>query len=113
MRNIAFLMLMGLVAAQNFSFEDERSHPPIPKKEFNLLSHELPIVSGINNTGIIHVEFEVDENGHVNDAVILDTFNTAFNDIVLDKIKETAYHPARQNGRPVRVRYKLPIKISD
>lgn len=113
MRNMAFLMLMGLVAAQNFSFEDERSHPPIPKKEFNLLSHELPIVSGINATGIIHVEFEVDENGHVNDAVILDTFNTAFNDIVLDKIKDTAYHPARQNGRPVRVRYKLPIKISD
>ena len=113
MRNIAFLMLMGLVAAQNFSFEDERSHPPIPKKEFNLLSHELPIVSGFNDTGIIHDEFEVDENGHVNDAVILDTFNTAFNDIVLDKIKDTAYHPARQNGRPVRVRYKLPIKISD
>jgi len=113
MRNMAFLMLMGLVAAQNFSFEDERSHPPIPKKEFNLLSHELPIVSGINATGIIHVEFEVDENGHVNDAVILDTFNTAYNDIVLDKIKDTAYHPARQNGRPVRVRYKLPIKISD
>lgn len=113
MRNIAFLMLMGLVAAQNFSFEDERSHPPIPKKEFNLLSHELPIVSGINSTGIIHVEFEVDENGHVNDAVILDTFNTAYNDIVLNKIKDTAYHPARQNGRPVRVRYKLPIKISD
>ena len=113
MRNMAFLMLMGLVAAQNFSFEDERSHPPIPKKEFNLLSHELPIVSGINATGIIHVEFEVDENGHVNDAVILDTFNTAYNDIVLDKIKDTAYHPARQNGRPVRVRYKLTIKISD
>ena len=113
MRNMAFLMLMGLVAAQNFLFEDERSHPPIPKKEFNLLSHELPIVSGINATGIIHVEFEVDENGHVNDAVILDTFNTAYNDIVLDKIKDTAYHPARQNGRPVRVRYKLPIKISD
>tara|TARA_B100000073_G_C23487135_1_gene474043 strand:+ start:294 stop:635 length:342 start_codon:yes stop_codon:yes gene_type:complete len=113
MRNIAFLMLMGLVAAQNFSFEDERSHPPIPKKEFNLLSHELPIVNGFNATGIIHVEFEVDENGHVNDAVILDTFNTAYNDVVLDKIKDTAYHPARQNGRPVRVRYKLPIKISD
>ncbi len=113
MRKLAFLMLMGLVTAQNFSSENEGSHPPIPKKEFNLNSHELPIVNSINATGIIHVEFEVDEEGHVHDAVISDTFNTAYNDIVLNKINETAYHPARQNGRPVRVRYKLPIKIKD
>ena len=113
MRIPAFLMLMGLVTAQDFSFEDEGSHPPIPKKQFNLNSHELPFVNHMNATGIIHVEFEVDENGHVNDAVISDTFNTAYNDIVLNKINETAYHPARQNGRPVRVRYKLPIKIKD
>ena len=113
MRNLAFLMLMGLVTAQNFSSENEGSHPPIPKKEFNLSSNELPPISTSVRTGTIHVEFIVDENGHVNDAVILDTFNNAYDDIVLNKVNKTAYHPARQNGRPVRVRYKLPIKIKD
>ena len=111
MRTVLLLMLMGLVAAQNFSYGNEKSHPPIPKKQFNLYSQDLP--HSVNKNGLIHVEFVVDEEGNVSDAVVVDTFNTTFNEVILDKVRQTSYYPAMQNGRPVRVRYKLPIKIQN
>ena len=111
MRTMLLLMLMGLVAVQNFSYGNEKSHPPIPKKQFNLYSQDLPY--SVNRSGLIHVEFVVDEEGNVSDAVVVDTFNTTFNEVILDKVRQTSYYPAMQNGRPVRVRYKLPIKIQN
>jgi len=50
-----------------------------------------------------------DERGEVEDPVIKDTFNINLNEVVLDKLKETSYYPATQNGRPVRIKYTLPI----
>tara|TARA_Y100000592_G_C5481253_1_gene325658 strand:- start:6908 stop:7228 length:321 start_codon:yes stop_codon:yes gene_type:complete len=106
---------MGLVAAQNFEIgkyrDKSKSHPPIPKVEFSLYGEELPYSA--NRTGLVQVEFIVDEKGKVCDAIVLDTFNTTFNEVILDKVKQTSYYPAMQNGRPVRVRYKLPIKIKN
>ena len=107
MRKLFFLMLLGVLTAQNLP--NDKSRPPIPKKEFNLFSNELPRV-GLSH-GTIKVEFIVDEKGSVDSAVILDSFNIAYNDVILDKIKQTQYFPAIQNGRPVRVRYQLPIKF--
>ncbi len=105
MRKLFVILLMGALTAQNLS--DDESRRPIPKKEFNLESHELPPVG--ETFGTIRVVFTVDEKGLVDDAVILDTFNVSYNDVILDKVKQTQYFPAIQNGRPVRVRYELPI----
>lgn len=99
------ILLMGVLTAQNLSNDESRL--PIPKKEFNLQSHELPSKGKV--FGTVKVEFTVDEEGLVNDAIILDTFNVTYNNVILDKVKQTQYFPAIQNGRPVRVRYQLPI----
>ena len=108
MRTIGCLLLVGLMAAQDPSVVSERSHPPIPKKPFELSAYELPNqVRYINGT--VDVEFIVNENGKVEDAIIIDTFNILYNDVILDKINQSEYYPAKQNGRPVRVRYRLPI----
>ena len=61
--------------------------------------------------GRIEVEFEIDESGNVINPVIVDTFDVSLNDVVIDKIKRTKYTPALQNGRPVRVRYRMPIRF--
>ena len=50
-----------------------------------------------------------DENGDVEDPNIVDTFNIQLNDVVIDKVKQSKYKPALQNGVPVKVRYHLPI----
>ena len=59
--------------------------------------------------GRVDVEFTIDENGDVINPVILDTFDIYLNDVVLDKVKQSKYYPATQNGRPIKVKYKLPI----
>ena len=48
-------------------------------------------------------------NGDVENPIVLDTFNVDLNEVVIDKVKQTKYKPAKQNGRPVKVRFKLPI----
>ena len=101
------LLLVGVLTASDSQFSESR--PPIPKKEFNLFSNDLPKVGRKNGT--INVEFTVNEQGLVVEAFILNSFNIAYNDVVLNKIKQTQYFPAIQNGRPVKVRYQLPIKF--
>ena len=59
--------------------------------------------------GKIEVQFEVDEKGNVVDPHIVDTFNIDLNAVVLDKVRQMKYHPARQNGVAVKVGYSLPI----
>ena len=34
---------------------------------------------------------------------------STLNEVVLDKVRQTKYEPALQNGRAVRVKYQLPI----
>ena len=59
--------------------------------------------------GDVIVRFIIDENGKVIQPEIIDTFNLVLNDVIIDKVKQMKFSPPLQNGRPVRVRYKLPI----
>ena len=53
----------------------------------------------------------MNESGKVEDPVVKDSFNVTLNDVVLDKVRQTEYFPALQNGRPVKVKYLLPIQF--
>ena len=86
----------------------ERQSHPIAIKPFELYSYDLP-PSISNPIGTMEVEFDINENGEVENAIVLDTFNVELNKIVIDKVKQSKYKPARQNGRPVKVKFKLPI----
>ena len=110
MRIIPFLMLMGVLAAQDSPLGESRLPKPI--KQFDLTYWDIrQHIHAQYPGGRILVSFYVTENGSVENPVIVDTFDVALNDVVLDKIRQTQYLPALQNGRPVRVRYQLPIQF--
>ena len=96
------LLLIGSMVA------NDNSHPPKQIVPFELYAHELPIIHDVYE-GKMLVSFVIDEEGNVNSVEIVDSFNVELNDLVLNKVKQTKYQPAIQNGRPVRVRYQLPI----
>ncbi len=116
MKTLVSLMLMGSLAAQNLN-ESEidtsntlGSQQPKTKVPFELNYYDIREKIHLNYIGgRIDVEFFVNENGDVENPVIVDTFDVYLNDVVLDKVRQSKYYPATQNGRPVRVKYKLPI----
>jgi TonB family protein len=95
------LLLLGTLVANDNSLPKEI----VP---FELYAHELPIIHNVYE-GKVLVSFIIDEEGNVSQAEILDSFNVKLNDVVLDKVKQTKYKPALQNGRAVSVKYQLPI----
>jgi hypothetical protein len=116
MKTLVSLMLLGSLAAQNLNeSEINTSHElgsqqPKAKVPFELNYHDIRERIHLNYIGgRIDVEFIVNKKGEVENPVILDTFNVYLNDVVLDKVRQSKYYPATQNGNPVRVKYKLPI----
>ena len=99
------LMLLGLSTAKNLE-----SRAPIQKKEFNLTYYDLrnSILSEIPKEGII-VEFTINEKGKVEDPVIKEEYDIRLSETIIDTVLMLVFKPAVQNGRPVRIRYKLPI----
>ena len=95
------LLLLGTLVAEDNSLPQEI----VP---FELYAHELPIIHNVYE-GRVLVSFIIDEEGNVSKAEIVDSFNVALNEVVLDKVRQTKYKPAVQNGRAVRVKYQLPI----
>ena len=98
------LMLLGLSTAKNLE-----SRAPIQKKEFNLTYYDLrnSILSEIPKEGII-VEFTINEKGKVENPVIKEEYDIRLSETIIDKVLMLDFKPALQNGRPVRIRYKLP-----
>tara|TARA_R100000008_G_scaffold35893_1_gene20472 strand:+ start:680 stop:1045 length:366 start_codon:yes stop_codon:yes gene_type:complete len=106
-RNMLCLILMGSLIAQSNSKENQYPKEIVP---FEITEHDIADIE-FRRGGEMLVEFEITESGHVENPVVIDSFNTHFNIVVLDKVRQSRYTPARQNGRPVRVKYRLPIKV--
>jgi len=98
---LSCLLVLGMIMAQ------DNSQLPKEVVPFELYAHELPIIHNV--VGKVLVTFTIDEEGNVNQAEIMDSFNVYLNDVVLDKVRQTKYQPAIQNGRAVSVKYQLPI----
>ena len=97
-----YILSLGLVLAQDST--------SLPKEivPFELYAHELPIIHNVYE-GKVLVSFIIDQEGNVRKAEIVDSFNVALNEVVLDKVRQTKYRPALQNGKAVEVMYQLPI----
>ncbi len=105
MKRLMCMFLMGLISAQTL-----KTALPQPKEPFVLTYYDIREDILLKTPhGKITVDFFINERGEVEDPVIKDTFNINLNEVVLDKLKETSYYPATQNGRPVRIKYTLPI----
>ena len=103
------LMLIGSVLAKNLPANHGETRLPIQKQQFELTYYDLrkTLIDEIPN-GVI-VEFEINESGQVENPVIRKSFEFSINNTIIDKVMMLKFKPALQNGRPVRVRYKLPI----
>jgi len=78
--------------AENIKF------PPIPKED------------GIHS--VIYVGFTVDVDGQVRDVRVVRGGNELINDEAIRVVKSiTGYEPGRQRGKPVPVRFTIPVRI--
>jgi len=100
-------LLSYLLLLLSIAISQDNSQLPKEVVPFELYAHELPIIHDV--VGKVLVTFIIDEEGNVSQAEIVDTFNVYLNDVVLDKVRQTKYQPAIQNGRAVSVKYQLPI----
>ena len=106
MKSVISTILMGSLMAQN-SYEIQQPKPTIP---FELRYEEVSeYLDTTYLPGRIEVEFVINKEGKVTSPEIIDSFNVRLNDVVLDKVRQTQYTPAIQDGKPIQVRYKLPI----
>jgi protein TonB len=64
-------------------------------------------------SGTVYVEYVIDETGHVRNARVLKSPHKAFEATTISCVEGLpALNPGRQQGRPVRVLYTLPVKFS-
>ena len=103
------LMLIGSVLAKNLPANHGETRLPIQKQQFELTYYDLRETLLDKIPGGVIVEFEINESGKVENPVIRKSFELSINDAIIDKVMMLKFKPALQNGRPVRVRYKLPI----
>ena len=61
--------------------------------------------------GRVFVQFVVDETGTVVDPVVVRSPSELLSDAALRAVRETRFEPGRQRGRPVKVRFSLPINF--
>ena len=104
MRALLCLILMGSLIARS-----NNNQLPKQKSPFHLYYEDFDSLSNQDWKGEVIVSFVIDEMGKVIDPQIVDTFNIELNETIIDRVMAIKFKPALQNGRPVRVRYKLPI----
>ncbi len=107
MRHLLCLLLMGCLVAQDLP--NGENQKPIMKKPFHLSYDDISEIDTTELRGKVLVKFSVDENGKIIEPYIIDTFNIALNDAIISKVMAIEFEPAKQNGRPVKVNYQLPI----
>ena len=107
MKRLMCSLLMGFLVAQDLpTGENQR---PIMKKPFHLSYDDISEINTKELRGKVLVKFSVDENGKIVEPYIIDTFNIDLNDAIISKVMAIKFEPAKQNGRPVKVSYQLPI----
>ena len=59
--------------------------------------------------GQVVVQFVVDERGNVVDPVVLRSPNDLLAEAALKAVRESQFKPGQQRGRPVKVRFAVPV----
>lgn len=59
--------------------------------------------------GRVYVQFVVDEQGNVNNPVVIRGIGGGCDEEALRAVRKAKFKPGMQRGRPVKVRYSLPI----
>lgn len=59
--------------------------------------------------GRVFIQFVVDEQGRVVDPVVVRSPSDLLSEAALKAVRESRFVPGQQRGRPVKVRYSLPV----
>ncbi|PAP74679.1 energy transducer TonB, partial [Rubrivirga marina] len=59
--------------------------------------------------GQVVVQFVVDERGNVVDPIVLRSPNELLSEAALKAVRESQFTPGQQRGRPVKVRFAVPV----
>ncbi|NNG27960.1 MAG: energy transducer TonB [Ignavibacteriaceae bacterium] len=70
---------------------------------------EIAKRAGIEGTVVIQAV--VDKQGNIIDAFVKKSLGGGLDEIALDAVKNTKFHPGKQRGKPVNVRISIPIKF--
>lgn len=73
----------------------------------NLRYPEIARNAGIE--GRVVIQFVIDEQGNVVDPRVVRGIGGGCDEAALEAVKQLQFSPGRQRGRPVKVRYSLPI----
>ena len=83
---------------------------PVAEKQFELTYYDIrQDIHRVLPDRTLIVDFDITEDGSVENARIVEDVNLDLSETVISKVMDLKFKPATQNGRPVRVRYKLPI----
>ena len=103
-------ILILITLSTSLHGEEGTNRLPIAKKQFHLSYEDITedIINILPDRMFI-VDFDINEQGGVENARIVENVSLDLSNTVIDKVMALKFKPALQNGRPVRVRYKLPI----
>ena len=110
--NITKVLFTSILSLATLLNANGKSTEPIAKKQFELTYYDIreEIMDKLPDRMFI-VDFDITEEGKVENARIVDDVNIDLSRTVIDKVMALKFKPALQNGRPIRVRYKLPIVL--
>ena len=108
--NITKVLFTSILSLTTLLNANGKSREPIAKKQFELTYYDIreQLVDKLPNRMFI-VDFDITEDGSVENARIVEDVSLDLSNTVISKVMALKFKPALQNGRPVRVRYKLPI----
>jgi len=64
-----------------------------------------------NIEGTVHLQFVVDEEGRVVDPVVVRGIGGGCDEAALEAVRQVRFRPGVQRGRPVKVRYSIPVRF--
>ncbi|HKI44908.1 MAG TPA: energy transducer TonB [Balneolales bacterium] len=79
----------------------------LAKLQASITYPELARKAGIE--GRVYVEFVVDEHGRVENPRVVRGIGGGCDEAAIEAVKKARFVPGMQRGRPVKVRYSLPI----
>lgn len=101
--------------------------PPAEDAIFDVVEQQPELIGGLDDlqrrvryprlareagiVGVVYLQFIVDEQGHVIDPVVLRSPNALLSDAALDALRASRFRPGAQRGRPVKVRFSLPVRF--
>ena len=61
--------------------------------------------------GTVYVMAFIDENGNINDAIVIKGIGAGCDGVAVDAIKQAKFSPAKNKGQAVKAKLSLPIKF--